>query len=166
MPTPIHQSTFQYSYEEFLKYQELSGERSLSRNTVIFNAALAAVGLVFALLLNMIGAGISFIFLAAFDIAAAYLIIKIAEKRKFKRNKNMWTSLAEINLYEDKVTLAADTWKHQNYDYDDFYKILDGEDRIYLIAGPRDILILDKDKCNTALLRAITSLPGYKEASS
>lgn len=164
MQTPIYQNTFKYSHEEFIKYRQLLGERSLSHNTIVFNVLLAAVGFLLAVFLKMIGAGISFILLAIFNIAVAFVVLRLSEKRAFSRNKTMWTCSAEICLYEEYVSFAADNWKQKTYDYDDFYKILESDDRIYMIAGPRDILILDKENCSSALVKAITSLPGYKEA--
>lgn len=163
MATPLYHSSIQYSKEEFLKYQTAIGESRLSQRTITYNLILAAVGSAFIFFLDLIGAGISFIALAGFDILVAYLIMKISEKRKYERNKIMWSSLSEISLFEEYVHLSSDTWKSQNYEYDDFYKIIEGDDRIYLLAGSRDILILEQNKCSLPLKKAIKSLPGYKE---
>lgn len=163
MSSPIYQSKTQYSKEEFLKYQEAIGESNLSNKTITFNFALAAVGAAFICFLNLIGAGISFIVLAVFNILASYLIMKLSEKRKYERNKVMWSSLVDITLYLEFARLSSGTWKTQNYDYDEFYRIIETDERIYLLAGPRDILIIEQSKCSKELKNAIRSLPGYKE---
>ena len=148
----LYSDTIEYTYDELKKYVYAKhGQKgSLFPKSSIVFICLA----VLCFSIHQTGSAIAFLLLSGLQVAFLFLTWQIKIKRTYKANKRIWDREVTIRLYEAYAEIESEE-ESKHFDYDEFYRVIDSNERLYLIASPRDILIIDKEKCKSELIDAI-----------
>lgn len=169
--TQYYHAITSYDAGEHKLYFDLRQGPVLTRKSIIFCAVVLMIGIGLTLFLKdkalML---IMALVLVVFDLGGRWLIRTIQRKRDYTNGMALWGTTQEISLYPTRV--ERNTAKESKvYSYDDFYTLKENLSRMYLIAAERNIVIIEKEKCDTDVQEALRELwetpanAGQKEQS-
>ena len=155
MENTLYSKETPYTYEELKAYETAKTQERKPMRIQAPIVFLAVSVLFFAT--RSIGGGIAFLILAALQAVYPSIVRTIRIRRSYQKNKRIWNTTTEVELYEDCAKVKS-PYGSKEYHYEDFYQVIGTRDRLYLVAGVHDILIIDKSLCRKDLLQELENL--------
>lgn len=146
-----------YSKEEAIRYITAGNAPIFSKGTIIYMAIFVAIGIVCIVTGSNVLLLLACVFIAGLNPLSRFLSRHIKSNRYYKRTQTIWNGTKIIRIYLDHIE-TEEQEQIQSYLYDEFYRFKEGEDRLYLIASSKDIIVIDTNQISVELKKSILEL--------
>ena len=162
----LTQLNFDYTPEERWLFWSVTNPPMLKQRTIIFSIVCFAIAIIVGFLNKSIGFAVGLGTLGFFWSGFPCLIYLVRYKKYCKQSIKLWNQKWKIDIYDGHIEMHSLNSEEQHFHsimYDDIYKIVNVDSRLYLISGIKSMIILDKKKTSKNIIDAILELDILKQ---
>lgn len=173
-----------YSYEmdytatEAEQFRKMNRPDPITSRTKTTAIVIFVVGVVIAILLKGMAIAFACAFISISWVGTPWLLDYMKGRRFYKNNRPFWNRHVKISIFEAHIEYdvlkhnlvqsnkvvdipignnnkSEEVVSHRDFEYEDFYKILDDGSKLYLVAGASAVIIVDEEKVPRKIINAL-----------
>ena len=148
---------YDYTKAEAMEYIRTVNNKPFSMGSLILCCIIVALGLVLAIIRHTYITLVAGLMISVVLLGFPFLARLIKEWNYYSRNKSSWSCKKHIEFYESYVTMDSGLTLF-DFIYDDFYKLVENDAKLYMVAGSRGVIILKKSEIPIELQEAVRKL--------